>query len=419
MGIPRSISYARNLPRHGFETHIIAPWKPATPLHDPALVKLIPPETTVHRVFNPEPPYALRDRIWKGLSPERVQEHTGRKDANPVKALVRDAIQRALMPDTMRLWVPFAIHRAAQLIRRHDIPTVLVNTPPYSLTRVCVELKKRFPHLKLIMEMRDDWVGYYLLLFDSAFADWKRDQAMRMERESVTAADYVVAINEPQADLLRNRYPDLPCAKFISVANGYDPEQFRGFHPRPRAGGPKMVIGYLGTMYANPIYNPTCFLDALESLPETVFSNIELRLIGRTAVEAAPLLRGRKTSIRDLGFLPQKEAIRQLEECDFLLHLADQKTHHGGKLFDYLATGLPILACTPKDGEVARILAETGAGRTAEAKDVEDIRRLLLSAYEDLVSGAATRIEPKWEIVEQYSWPRLVERLIRLTGIGE
>jgi glycosyltransferase involved in cell wall biosynthesis len=380
-------------------------------------VKLIPPETKVYRVFNPEPPYALRDRIWKGLAPARIQEHTGQKNTNPVKAMVRDAIQRALMPDIMRLWVPFALRRAEQLIRKHDIPTVLLNTPPYSLTRVAVELKKRFPHVKVIMEMRDDWVGFYLLLFDSAFADWKRDQAMRMERESVTAADFVVPINEPQADLLRQRYPELPASKFIAVANGYDPEQFRDFHPRARNGGPRMVIGYLGSMYANPIYNPTCFLNAVDSLPEKIVDDIELRLIGRVAIEAAPLLQNRKVRIREMGFMPQRDAIKQLEECDFLLHLADEKTHHGGKMFDYLATGLPMLACTPKDGEVARVLAETGAGTTAEAKDVDDIRRMLLEAYERLVSGAATRIEPKWDVVEQYSWPKLVERLIKMTAI--
>jgi glycosyltransferase involved in cell wall biosynthesis len=419
VGIPRAISYARNLPRHGFETHIIAPKNPATPLHDPELMKRIPKETTVHRVFNPEPPYALRDRIWKRLSPVRIQQQTGKTGYNPIKSAVRGAIQRVLMPDPQRFWAPFAIRRASQLIREHGIDTILVNTPPYSLTRVVVELKRRFPHVKVIMEVRDDWVGYYLLHFDSAFADWKITQAKRMEREAVTIADYVVAINEPQADLMRVRYPELPTSKFISVANGYDPEQFRDFKPRKRTGGPRMVLGYLGSVYANPIYNPTCFLDALESLPEEICSNIEIRIIGRVAIEAAGLLEGRKARIRNLGFLPQKEAVKQLEECDLLLHLADEKTHHGGKLFDYLATGLPILACTPKDGEVARILRETGAGRTAEAKDVQDIRAMLLQAYESLTGGSAQRIEPRWEIVEQYSWPSLVERLIRLTGMSQ
>ena len=178
-----------------------------------------------------------------------------------------------------------------------------------------------------------------------------------------------------------------------------------------------MVLGYLGSVYTNAIYNPTCFLDAVDSLPEEICSNIELRLIGRVAVEAAPLLEGRKVHIRNLGFMVQREAIKQLEECDFLLHLADEKTHHGGKLFDYLATGLPILACTPKDGEVARVLTETGAGTTAEMKDVADIRRMLLAAYESLESGGSLRIVPKWDVVEQYSWPKLVERLIRLTEI--
>jgi hypothetical protein len=417
VGIPRAISYARNLPRHGFETHIVAPSNPATPLRDPGLVKQIPPETTVHRVFNPEVPYVFRDRIWKGLKPARIQELTGQRNRNPLKCLVREGIQRVLMPDPQRLWAPFALRRATRLIRQLEISTVLLNTPPFSLMRVGIALKQRFPHIKLIMEVRDDWLGFYLLHFDSAVADWKYDAVKRMEREGLTAADYVVAVNEPQADLMRSRYPDLPASKFISVPNGYDPEQFRDFRPRPRAAGPRMVIGYLGSVYANPIYNPSRFFEAVEGLPPEILEQIELRLIGRVAIEAAPLLEGRKLRIRNLGFLPQREAVRQLEECDYLLHLADEKTHHGAKLLDYLATGLPILACTPEDGEVARVLHETGAGCAADAKNVASIRAMVLGAYRRLEAEGPRRIEPKWEIVSQYSWPKLVEKLLRLTGL--
>jgi glycosyltransferase involved in cell wall biosynthesis len=226
-------------------------------------------------------------------------------------------------------------------------------------------------------------------------------------------------VNEPQAALMRDRYPDLPASKFLSVPNGYDPEQFRDFAPRKLENSPRMVIGYLGTVYANPIYNPSCFLEAADALPAEIRDQIELRLIGRVAAEAAPLLEQRRLRIRNLGFLPQREAVRQLEECDYLLHLADEKTHHGAKMLDYLATGLPILACTPREGEVARVLRETGAGCTAEAKDVADIRQMLLHAYRTLAERGSQRIEPKWELVAPYSWPRLVERMVTLTGIGE
>lgn len=418
VGIPRAISYARNLPRHGFETHIVAPRNPATPLHDPELVKQIPPETTVHRVFNPELPYVFRDRIWKGLRPARIQQFTGKRSNNPLKRAATEAIQRVLMPDPQRLWAPFALRKAAQIIEEHDIRTVLLNTPPFSLMRVGVELKKRFPHIKLIMEVRDDWLGFYLLHFDSAVAPWKASMVQRMERAGMTAADYVVAVNEPQAALMRDRYPELPPEKFLSVPNGYAPEQFVDFKPRPRPDGPRMVLGYLGSVYANPIYNPSCFFEAADGLPDEALRNIELRLIGRVAIEAAPLLEGRRLAIRNLGFLPQREAVRQLEECHYLLHLANEKTHHGAKLLDYLATGLPILACTPKDGEVARVLRQTGAGCTAEANDAADIRRMLLAAYRRLEEAGSQRIEPKWEIIESYSWPKLVEKLLIQTGLG-
>jgi hypothetical protein len=43
-----------------------------TPNNDPGLLKKVLPETVVHRAFNPEVPYAFRDRIWKPIAPARL-----------------------------------------------------------------------------------------------------------------------------------------------------------------------------------------------------------------------------------------------------------------------------------------------------------------------------------------------------------
>ena len=100
----------------------------------------------------------------------------------------------------------------------------------------------------------------------------------------------------------------------------------------------------------------------LDELPEPVRSRIETRFIGRVTAETQECLAGRKSAVRRLGFVPKIEGTRRLEETDYLLLIVNDPTAHAGKLFDYLASGKPILALTPPDGEIARILQKTRTG---------------------------------------------------------
>ena len=65
IGPPRYVAYTRYLPSHGCEVSVITARNPHTPLYDPGLMSQVPPETRVHRVFNPDVPYAFRDRMVK------------------------------------------------------------------------------------------------------------------------------------------------------------------------------------------------------------------------------------------------------------------------------------------------------------------------------------------------------------------
>src|SRR5215813_13088488 len=81
VGIPRAVAYTRYLPQHGCRVFVITAKNPATPLYDPALLQLVPPETTVLRAFNPEVSYQFRDRIWKRLAPPHRTKGAAKQEA--------------------------------------------------------------------------------------------------------------------------------------------------------------------------------------------------------------------------------------------------------------------------------------------------------------------------------------------------
>jgi glycosyltransferase involved in cell wall biosynthesis len=424
IGSPRAISYARYLPAHGCIVSVLTSKFATTPYNDVGLLRKVPPETAIYRAFNPEVPYAFRDRIWKQVAPARLAPELQREAAanrkggllRPAKELLRHAIQRIACPDAQVGWAHFASRAAFRIVERQGIDTILLNTPPYSSMRIAVALKRRFPHVKLIADIRDDWVGYYLPLFDSAATEHKRKIAVQLERELIECSDYVSAVTPSQSRQIRERYPDQPSEKFLYTPNGYDPDAFRGFESRPHS-DPGVVVTYFGSVYGNPVYSPKPYLDAVDALPAEMRSRIETRFIGRVGAEAVPYLVGRSSRVRQLGYMPQAEGIRYLEESDYLLLIASDPTTHAGKLFDYLATGKPILALTPPDGEIGRVIRDTKTGWCVDPRDPLAIKASLLE-MENRVRNPARALQPDRDAIAFFSWPQIVARLARSTGLG-
>jgi hypothetical protein len=68
IGVQRALGFARYLPRHGYQVHVLTARNPAAPVQDPDLLRRVPPEVTVHHSFTPEPPFLPAE---EGLGPAR------------------------------------------------------------------------------------------------------------------------------------------------------------------------------------------------------------------------------------------------------------------------------------------------------------------------------------------------------------
>ncbi len=58
-----------------------------------------------------------------------------------------------------------------------------------------------------------------------------------------------------------------------------------------------------------------------------------------------------------------------------------------GKLFEYAATGLPVLGTGPEQGDAASLLKETGIGRMIDEHKVEEIKQQLLNLFGEWEAG--------------------------------
>jgi glycosyltransferase involved in cell wall biosynthesis len=412
VAVQRALSLSKYLPGCGFDVHVLTARNAAAPTRDPGLLAQVPAGVHIHSAFTPELPFAFRQAAWKWLTGGKNSRGPASPGSAPNgrpplwKRLPAALVRRILCPEPEILWVPFALRAARRIVRRYHIDTVLVTVPPFSALVVGSALKREFPHLKLVTDFRDDWLRFYLDEFEYQRNEYTARRAARIEREAVERSDLAVVVTRSMLRDLRARYPDQDSRKFVFIPNGYDPARIPSREAsvvRP-PGRPKIVVSFIGTVYSAS--SARYYLDALESLPEDLRSQVETRFVGRVADAERSFLENRGVAIRTFGFLPQSEALVHMAEADYLLLTMTDAASLTGKLFEYLATGTPILAVAPEDGEVARILQETNAGWCAAPDDRAGLRRLLLETFENHRNGR-NGFRPNWEAIRRYERPRL------------
>jgi glycosyltransferase involved in cell wall biosynthesis len=377
--VQRALSLAKYFPRNGFDVHVLTTCYPQVPNQDPGLLRQVPGEVKIHRTWSFEPPFHLRKRIWSlfGGAGKPASQPPADSASAKLKQYLRGSLTHRLSPDPQRLWYPFALRRAVRLIQREQIRHVVVTAPPFSTFLIGNEIKRLYPHVNLISEFRDEWLDYFLNTF--AFRDRTvRVRAAEIERETVERSNAIVAVTPAAFRSIRQRYPEQPDEKFRLIPNGYDPEAFAGFRPRPHNTG-KIVVTYAGTVYQPS--SPAVFLDALDRLPEEIRGAFQIRFVGHIANEIDPaIFQNRRSQIQLLGFVKQEQAFRYMEETDYLLLPWNDRLNVPGKLYEYIATRKPVLAIVPPGSDSHRVLADTGLASLLDPANPDAIVSALAAA---------------------------------------
>ena len=102
-----------------------------------------------------------------------------------------------------------------------------------------------------------------------------------------------------------------------------------------------------------------------------------------------------------------------MNETDYVLLINHDPLNVGGKFYDYVGGGKPILGAVHPEGETRRLLEELRAGWWAGNHDVEGIRQLFIDAAAR-GDSLATEFRPDREKIAQYERKALAERYARL-----
>jgi glycosyltransferase involved in cell wall biosynthesis len=393
-GVFRPLRLSKYLPRRGWNVTVLTVTDRVRTLKDPALVAEIPPAVHVRRSGSLEPRTLF-------LALNRIG----------LRALTRRLEPWLMVPDDQRGWVLPARRQGLALIREERPDVILSTAGPYSAHLVGLALK-RASGLPWVADFRDEWTTNPYLR-ERYPTRWHVAWNQRVERRVLASADRVTCVSEPWLSNLHALLPEAPAERFAVLPNGYDGEHFA------TPAGPlpdRFRVVYTGTFYGHR--SPSAFLRAVEhcvssgSIPR---AELEVVLVGHGRPPA-----GANGLVRTLGHRPYFEALALLREAAVLLLVvprAGGAGNHTGKLFQYLASGRPILALAPEGNVAGALVRESRSGEVTAPDDVPAIA----AALERLYHAWRERrpMEQDRAIVERYEatrqaeqWSELLERLV-------
>jgi glycosyltransferase involved in cell wall biosynthesis len=326
-GIQRVFNIPKNLKKLGWDVDICTPYPPYAYPKDNELLKTV--RLNIIRSFCPDPLHILPRRF--------STPGTGKRDYFS-------------FPDNKIFWLPFLWRK----LRSADV--MVFSCPPFSLMFTTF-IAKNTP---FIIDYRDQWTDSYL---GSYFFKWEESLAKKIERKCIDRAYAVVTVTEKTRNYLSSKYPANK-NKIHLIRNGFAEENFPKNHKIKKSG--KFIITYMGSF--TDIFNPNPIFDGFEklfSLKPELRQRIVFKYIGPSMMKILKE-KAKKVGLKNFiftGHLPQKEALAELMTSDLLLLLGGSGDQDGwlmpGKLYQYLRTGLPIIAIT-KNKEIKNIIGSSG-----------------------------------------------------------
>jgi glycosyltransferase involved in cell wall biosynthesis len=275
-----------------------------------------------------------------------------------------------------------------------------------------LKLKKKNPSLRWIADFRDPWSEWGLL--DSLMVgSMARARHRELEKKVLKLADEVTTITP----FYERRFSSLAGRPVKLFTNGFDADDFKNISYKKTD---KFILRHVGII--NEKCDPRPLMSAMHALmneDQKFASHVQIEFIGevhgqfRIYVEENISLR---SVTKFSGNIPHKELISEYGSSSLLMLVLhgykDAEGYMPGKLFEYIATGIPVLGVGPTNGDASDLLLRTQTGKMFDAKDQSGIISFIKDNFQrwnDVETPAYTVMG-----ADVYSRQKITERLTEL-----
>lgn len=409
-GVQRWVKFVKYLREFGWEPVVYTPENPEYPSEDYSFEKDIPQNTEVIKtpIWEPYDIYRnMTGKKGKRINAGFISENKKSNWKDKLSIWLRGNF---LIPDPRKFWIKPSVKFLTMYIKENQIDAVISTGPPHSMHMIGLGLKKIFPNLIWFADFRDPWtnIDFYKDLNLTRLADRIHH---KMERKVIQTADNVIVVSNEMV----NEFSLFNPKKITLITNGFDSDDVSDVNVGPDK---HFTLSHIGTL--NSDRNPKALWKVLKQICEndTDFKErLEIRLIGKTDFSVLEEIKnnGLIKNLVKVDYLSHNEAIVRQKSSQLLLLLinnsANAKGILTGKFFEYLASGRPILAIGPTDGDVAKILKETNSGKIIDFEDEAMLKQVILEYYKLYKNG---NLKAETRSIEKYSRKVLTQTLASL-----
>ncbi|MEP0713902.1 glycosyltransferase family 4 protein [Algoriphagus sp.] len=404
-GVQRWLKFAKYLPDFGWEPVIFTPENPDFDLKDDTLEKEISKELEVMK-FPIWEPYQLLDKIRgkKESHPGRVLEQKEQSFIEKTAIWLRANL---MVPDPRVFWVKPSVKFLVELIEKGQFQAIITTGPPHSMHLIGRDLKRK-TGIFWLADFRDPW-SQWEFLDKLPMQTRVRDKHKKLEQEVLKEADVITSISPTfQEELVQ-----LAHRQINLLTNGFDPADIPlDFSIREKKAGSLHLV-YTGII--DSIRNPMPLLKAMREEFSEEKGEVLFTFVGRVSDQVREEIAADSwlsAHVAFAGYVSHQKVFDYYAKADALaLILTNTKNAKGnipGKLFEYMATTLPILALGDPEGDAAQILETSGAGKVLDHADRVAIQISLRKLFER--SGA----ESGTDGIEKYTRKNLSFQLATL-----
>jgi glycosyltransferase involved in cell wall biosynthesis len=374
-GVQRWLKFAKYLPEYGWEPIILTvdPAYAAYPVIDSSLNENLPESVKVFAT--PATDYFSIYKKDKSKIP--TAGFANNSDSSFKGKILRFIRGNFFIPDPRRGWNKFALKKACEIIESENVNHIITTSPPHSTQLIGLKIKKRYPGIKWIADLRDPWTDiYYYDMFYPTFISKMIDS--QLEKSVLRNTDRIITVGSSLKDSYSLKVREVG-NKTAVITNGYDETDFKDISI---TNPPVFRITYVGTL--TEAYPVIGLISSLKSL-RLQGKDFVLRFVGTVPENTKGLILSHipETSAEFLSYVSHSEAIKYMMDSTVLILIIplhkSNKTILTGKLFEYLASMKPILCLGPIDGDAAEIIIKCTAGITVDYNDEEKILEFLLN----------------------------------------
>jgi glycosyltransferase involved in cell wall biosynthesis len=413
-GVQRWLKFVKYLPSLGWQPFVFTPENPSFQTKDESLLNDVPEEAEI-----------IHFPIWEPYSAfEKISGILGasKQSSNPVSVpgTGKDPLFKKLstwirgnlfIPDPRRFWIDPSVKFLSTFLEANDIKIIITTGPPHSMHLIGYKLKRKYPKLKWIADFRDPWSEWGFL--DSLRVTTPaRKIHKKLERQVLQAADVVTTITP----FYVRHFERLGGRKVNLLSNGFDDDDFRSLSIHKNH---KFLIRHVGIV--NEKCDPRPFLLTIEKLinesPDFA-QHVQVEFIGQVFHEVVEFVNSRKELKNCVIFtptVPHKELLLLYGTSSLLLLILtgykDAEGYMPGKLYEYIATGLPVLGVGPEEGDAARLLKDTGNGVMIDERNASALHDYIITVFSKWKNNAT---DIRRGAAGSYRRSELTKSLIRL-----